>query len=125
MDKSIAHFVALDAMYLSGTSYDRLTKYLKNVRVIVYQLEGQQVPDLGVLHDKYAHLTSIARDGRVDVMLKRHLVDRMNSYLPNVDWAQRPAAWQGTFTNPANFYEYMAEGPTLVHMQVSGWRGLR
>lgn len=118
-DNSVAHFVALDAMYLSATRPEHLTQHLKDVRIIVYQLEGQQLPNLALLRHRYTHLVGIARDKRVDVMLPKKVVQRMHSYLPIVDWIQRPAYWQNSIPNPPTFYEYMAEpGRPLVHLRV-------
>lgn len=113
------YYVALDALFLSETPRTLLETYMKSLNIIIYQLEGQRLPELGLLRYQFAVLSHVAKDNNgVQVLLPRLKVDRMHSYLPNVDWSQRVAPWQDLFVNPVIFHEYLANGIPLIHMQV-------
>lgn len=115
---SEVYYVALDALFLSRTPRKVLETNMRSVRVIIYQLEGQALPELGLLRYQHAVLFHVAKSNDVQLMLSRSTIDRMRSYLPNVDWTQRPAKWQDSFVNPSNFYDYLAEEIPMISMFV-------
>lgn len=110
MENSAASYIALDALYLSKTSKKLMQEHLKDVGVIIYQLERQDLPDLALLRNKYAILSTIVKNGMIELMLDRHVIDRMLSFIPKVDWTQIPSKWQDSIPNPEVFYEHLYNG---------------
>lgn len=120
--KGDVDFVALDAMYLSATDFNLIRTFFVNVEeIIVYQLEGQELPDLGVLRKIVYQLKGHFQ--RVELMFDRRDVDKMISYLPSMDWTQFATdKYRDAYLNPLSFYDHLSQGESAPYTKLFVWK---
>lgn len=114
------NYIGLEATYLAATApKTALEIFTPEDRLIIYRLDGQPMPDCRRLRNIVEQLK--ARVKTVQLYIDRKIVDRMASYIPNLDWTQIPTQmYRDKYVNPLAFYDHLAEGDAfpLTHMRV-------
>lgn len=121
LDLKNVNYMALEATYLSVTAPSIVLKVLQpSHRVIVYHLDGQPMPDLRMLRNIVQQIK--ARVRTTQLYLDRKIVDRLLSYVPNLDWTQIPSqTYRNQYLNPMAFYDHLAEGESFPYTHLTVW----
>lgn len=112
-----ANFVALDVLYLTGTSYATMKKCItRDYQVLIYQLDGQELPNPIVLYNRFVALRELVQNVNIGQFLPLEFRTKYLSYLPKNNW-QVPAPYRGSILNQVVFNDLLAGYP-LTKMDV-------
>lgn len=125
-DGKKATYVALDALYLSATSFQVMRKCIKGtVRVFIYQMDGQKLPNPHDLYQRFQVLRDMVRYEEMQTsFLPPKFDNQYKSNLPRNNW-QHASNTQGMIQNQIVFNTFLAGYPlTLMNVWTIGKRHL-
>lgn len=113
-----AQYAAFDALFASNTDFKLFDKHLDGVPILLYQLRYQSLPEPYKLRLLYDVVKESSNDN-VYLLLPRPVIDRMFSYLPNMEYGQMPFKWTRTLTDYAEYHQYLSNPKvTFAHFQI-------